>query len=69
MATTSTQADVTVQNEGTIFLFIANTEAAREWIRENVQDDATYFAGSLVVEHRYAAELERGMADDGLTLD
>jgi hypothetical protein len=63
------QADVTVRNEGTIFLFTANTEIARAWISENVQEDATYFGGSLVVEHRYAAVLVGGMTDDGLTLD
>jgi hypothetical protein len=69
MATRVMQADVSVQNEGTIFLFTANTEIAREWISENVQEDATYFGGSLVVEHRYARVLARAMADDGLTLD
>jgi len=69
MATRVKQADVSVQNEGTIFLFTANTDIARGWISENVQEDATYFGGSLVVEHRYAAVLARGMADDGLTLD
>jgi hypothetical protein len=62
-------ADVSVQNEGTIFLFTANSEIAREWISENVQEDATYFGGSLVVEHRYALELARGMAEDGLTIE
>ncbi len=69
MATRAIQADVTVQNEGTIFLFAANTAIAREWIRDNVQEDATHFGGSRVVEHRYAARLVRGMVDDGLVLE
>jgi hypothetical protein len=69
MATRVKRGDVSVQNEGTIFLFTANTDIAREWISENVQEDAMYFGGSLVVEHRYAAVLARSMADDGLTID
>lgn len=69
MATKATQADVTVSNEGTIFLFTAKTEVAREWIRENVQEDATYFGCSLVVEHCYARGVAAGMADDGLALE
>ena len=59
-------ADVTVQNEGSIFLFNLNTEAAREWVSEHVSEDATFWAGSLVVEHRYAANLAAGMQADGL---
>jgi hypothetical protein len=62
-------ADVSVQNEGTIFLFTANSEIAREWISENVQEDATYFGAALVVEHRYARGFAESMAEGGLTLD
>lgn len=72
MATTETmtpQPDVSVTNEGTIFLFTANTEAAREWISEQVQADAHWFCDALAVEHRFACDLARGMAEDGLTLE
>lgn len=64
----STPIDVTVRDEGTLFLFRPITEAGREWIASNVQDDATWFAGALVVEHRYATDLYHGMVNDGLAV-
>jgi hypothetical protein len=61
--------DVSIENCGTLFLFRAETEAGREWIHDHVPSDATYFAGSLAVEHRYAYTLAEGMANDGLILE
>ncbi len=61
--------DVSVENCGTLFLFRANTQAAKEWINLHVPSDATYWAGQLVVEHRYAYGLAVGMAGDGLRLE
>jgi hypothetical protein len=44
------------------------SQAARDWIAENVSDDAQWFGGALMVEHRYASDLAEGMAGDGLEL-
>jgi hypothetical protein len=63
-----TEIDVTVQNEGTIFLFQPLTEVAKDWIAEHVGGETTYFGSALVVEHRYAGDLARGMVNDGLVL-
>jgi hypothetical protein len=41
---------------------------AKEWIDNNVQDDAQWFSTTLVVERRYAWGLAQGMKDDGLVL-
>jgi len=49
-------------------LFHAETERGKEWLNLHVPADATYFAGSLVVERRYALDLTRGMVQDGLTV-
>jgi hypothetical protein len=62
-------ADVIVENHGTIFLFDPKSQAAQDWIAENVPEDAQYFAGKLAVEHRYAANIADGMRRDGLTLE
>lgn len=59
--------DFEVRNEGTIFLFTPLTQAAKDWIAENIPDDATYFGPALVVEHRYAADIAQGMLAAGLT--
>ena len=60
--------DVRVDNQGTIFLFHLQTKAASDWVDEHVQDDAQYWGGTLVVEHRYAPDLADGMLADGLTV-
>ena len=60
--------DVLVQNEGSIFLFRPQTDAAKEWIDQNVSDEAQWFGGGLVVEHRYAHDMAEGMAGSGLTV-
>lgn len=69
MTKTKALADVTVSNEGTVFLFRANTQFGKEWIDDNVPAEATYFADGLVVEHRYARDLADGMRGDGLVLE
>ncbi len=58
--------DVRVQNEGTLYLFHLLTDAAQEWVEENVQGEAQLCAGALVVEHRYARDLANGMLAHGL---
>ena len=59
--------DFTIQNEGSILLFRPLTDAAREWLKENVQEDAQWFGDALVVECRYAGDLAVGMLAAGLT--
>jgi hypothetical protein len=60
--------DVLVRDVGTVFLFCPLTSLGREWIDEHVQSDALWFGHALVVEHRFAWGLARGMKDAGLVL-
>ncbi len=62
------EPDILVHNEGTFLLFNPLTSRAKEWIDNNVQDDAQWFGTTLIVEHRYAWGLAQGMKDDGLVL-
>lgn len=61
-------SDFHVRDEGTIWLFTPLTAAANEFISEHVEEDALFYAGSLVVEHRYVVDLVDGILDEGLTL-
>jgi hypothetical protein len=67
-AVASATPDVLVRNEGTLFLFCPLTSQAKEWIDGYVQPDAQWFGNALVVEHRFAWGLARGMEDAGLVL-
>ena len=63
--------DVSVADHGSILTFTPRTTAGRRWIDENVSsviDETTWFGGGLVVEPRYAGDLARGMAQDGLVV-
>jgi hypothetical protein len=60
--------DIFVENYGSIFLFRPMTQAAREWIEQNVVGERQWFGEALAVESRYARDLAQGMANDGLRL-
>ena len=59
------QADVTVRNEGTIFLVRPVSDVAKTWVDENVGEHQTW-GDAIVVEHRYVGDLLEGMVADGL---
>ena len=61
-------SDILVRNEGTIFLFIPLTPAAKDWIAKNVQPSVQWFGNALAVEWRFAAELAAALRDAGLAL-
>lgn len=63
-------ADFDLNNQGTIFLLLPLTEAAKTWLKENIPagPDVTYFGRSLVIEHRYVVDVVRGIQKDGLTV-
>ena len=62
------EADFVISNHFSIFLFRPLTKAAREHLEENVQEDAQWFGGALVVEHRYAEPLMHALYNEGFKL-
>jgi hypothetical protein len=67
MAATESGVDVSVTGDGgSLFLVHPLSDAARQWIEENVQEDAQWFGRYLVVEHRYIRNLVTGMLEAGL---
>lgn len=60
--------DVLIEDHGSIILFRLLTDAATEWVDENVSKEAPYFGDSLAVERRYAHDLGYGMIGAGLEI-
>ena len=60
--------DVVVENHFSVFLFHPGSDEARAWIKDNVPGETTWWCGALVVEPRYAQNLERRMTEDGLVV-
>ncbi len=63
------QPDVTVANHGSIFMIYPLTQAAKEWVDENVPlEDYQWLGPSFACEHRYVDNLLEGMMNDGLVV-
>ncbi len=65
-ASTVHESDVQVENHGTIFLVRPLSQRANAWIGEHVAEDALFFGGALVVEHRYIQEIVAALVDEGM---
>ena len=58
--------DFRIRNEGSIVLLKPISDAAREWVSEHIPEDAQEWAGAVVVEPRYIADILAGIQDSGL---
>lgn len=63
-----TAPDVVVIDHGSLVGMTPTSEAAREWMREHIPDDAQRLGRALMVEPRYADAILDGMAADGLVI-
>lgn len=63
-------ADLSIQNEGNIFILRALTDAGKQWVAEHIPADAqTWGPDGVVVEHRYIGDIAQGAANDGLEVE
>jgi hypothetical protein len=62
--------DFLVENHGSIFLLIPQTVSARVWIDDHIGKDNGFqpYFPTVVVEHRYIADIVRGIQNDGLAV-
>jgi len=58
-------SDYEIENHGTVFLVRPQNGTARDWLEEHVDEEAQWFGGALVVEHRYIEDLAANLANDG----
>jgi hypothetical protein len=62
-------SDFTFINHGSVTTLKPVSDAAKEWVSENIAADATYWAGAVVIEPRYVADIIDGIHADGLTVE
>ncbi len=67
---TSPTPDFEVQNHGSIFLLIPQSTSARIWVDDHIGRDNGYqpYYPTVVVEHRYIADIVEGIQNDGLVV-
>lgn len=62
--------DIRIENHGSIYLLIAVTPRAENWLREHTDAEAMWVGSrtqsGLVVEPRYVEEIVNGAKADGL---
>jgi len=61
--------DVQFANLGSIWTAQPLSDAAWDWIEENIGDDAPWYGGALAVDHRCGADIVEGMRADGLVVN
>jgi hypothetical protein len=58
--------DFRCENHGTVFLLRPLTQSAHSWLEEHLAEDAQYFGGAVVVEHRFVWNILIAAQEDGL---
>ena len=58
--------DLRVENHGSLFLLHGRTDEGAAFIADHAPEDAQYFGGALVIEHRYVAFWVDRALDAGL---
>lgn len=61
--------DVTIANHGSIVIVTPLTQAAMDWVDENVSKERQAWGDGFAVESRYADDLICGMRADGLSVE
>lgn len=64
-------ADLSIRNEGSIFLLRGTSPAGIAWIEEHILsgDEVQTFGGAVVVEHRFIGNIAQGAVNDGLEVE
>jgi hypothetical protein len=61
-------SDFLLANHGSVLILHPLTDDAREWVGENIPDDAMSWGRGVVIEPRYWEPIEHGILDAGLTI-
>lgn len=56
-----------IEDHGSVVLVRPHTTDVRDWLVENISDEAQWFGGALVVEPRYVEALFLGLVGEGFT--
>jgi hypothetical protein len=59
-------ADIQARDEGTLWLLKPISAAGKNWLDENIQDEALVWGDAIVVEHGFIQSVIEGIVADGL---
>ena len=55
------EPDFAIYHHGSISVLVPRSDAANEWIIDNIPDDAQWFAGGVAIERRYLTPILIGI--------
>ncbi|MFA5900269.1 MAG: hypothetical protein WC829_14285 [Hyphomicrobium sp.] len=61
--------DFRFADHGSVTLLTPVTDAALDWVAENLSIDRTNWGPAIVIEPRYAVDILDGLQGDGLTVE
>lgn len=59
--------DFIATDHGSIIMLAPQSQAADDWLADNIGDDALYMGDALAVEPRYFGDIAAGIIADGLS--
>jgi hypothetical protein len=59
-------ADIQARDEGTLWLVKPLSPAGKNWLDENIQDEALVWGDAIVIEHGFIQSVIEGIIADGL---
>jgi hypothetical protein len=59
-------ADIQARDEGTLWLVKPLSAAGKNWLDENIQDEALVWGDAIVIEHGFIQSVIEGIVADGL---
>lgn len=63
-----TSTDFDVHNHGSIALLFPMTEAAHDWVAENLPEDIMTLGAGIAIEPRYLGDILEGIVNAGLSV-
>ena len=61
------KGDFSLQYHGSISILYPYTDAAKDWIDQNLGDDIIKWGNGIVIEHPYVDNIVLGIIADGLS--
>lgn len=61
--------DFKISGGGSVYLLHPISEAAKDWVDNNIPADAQHLGNAVAVEHRYIGSIACGIQDDGLEVE
>ena len=62
-------SDFHLADHGSVVLLTPRTDAARDWVEDNLPDDVQMLGNGIAIEGRYVGDILTGIECDGLEIN